>query len=108
MTQVNFKIKSELNGNKGELVAGTNPQNESPIPEGVEKEFPLKQDDELCIKVKQNGDSKDLRKGLYIRIRPLDGLNSELSTIKTEIKIVPKDLKIVRNYSVTVGPVNTG
>jgi hypothetical protein len=109
MTQVNFTIESKLNGNNGKLVASTNPQNESPVLKGGKENFSLKPGDKLCIKVKENGKAIDLRNGLYIRISPLDGLNCELSTTETEIKItLPKDLKIVRNYSVTVGAGTTG
>jgi len=108
MTQVNLKIKSNLNGNNGEFVAGTNPQNEYPIPKGNEKDFTLKSDDKLSIKLKQNGNFIDLVRGLYIQIWPLDGLNCELSTTKTEILIAPKDMEIAQIYSVTVGAGNPG
>ena len=109
MTQVNFKVESQLNGNKGELVVSTHPLNESTILKGDEKDFPLKPGEELCIKVKQNGNIIDLGNWIYIRIWPPKGFNCELSTTKEEIKLkYPLSNRTAQYSSVTVGVGNSG
>jgi hypothetical protein len=111
MTHVNFTIKSKLNGNNGKLVASTNLQNESPIPNGGKKDFSLKPGEELSIKVKKNGRTINLGNGYDICVLPPQGVKSQLTTTKKELKITLESInpgETVQNYSVTVGAVNTG
>ena len=109
MTQVTFKVESQLNGNKGQLVASTNSTNKSTIPKGHEEDFSLKPGDELTIKVNQNGDSIDLPDNIYIKIWPPEGFNCQVSTTEAEIKLkYPLSNRTVQFSSVTVGVGNTG
>ena len=111
MTHVNFTIESKLNGDKGEVAAGTILKNEVSIPKGNVREFSLKQGDELCIQVKQNGNIIDLGNGYNIWVLPPQGVKTRLTTTKQELKITLESInrgEKAQNYSVTVGAVNTG
>jgi hypothetical protein len=111
MTHVNFTIESKLNGDKGELVAGINPQNEATILNVKEKVFPLEPGEELSIKVKKNGRTINLGNGYKIWVLPPEGVKTLLTTTKKELKITLESInpgETVQNYSVTVGAVNTG
>jgi bifunctional DNA-binding transcriptional regulator/antitoxin component of YhaV-PrlF toxin-antitoxin module len=111
MTHVNFTIESKLNGDKGELVAGTILKNEVSIPKRNVREFSLKPGDELSIKVKKNGKTVNLGNGYNIWILPPEGVKTQLTTTKQELKITLESINTkdkAENYSVTVGAVNTG